>query len=238
MATRKQVAANRRNAQRSTGPKTPEGKAAVRLNALKHGLCAEDAVVFGEDEEAFDDLRDSFLDHLQPVGPLEAALVRQIVTAQWRLARCRKLETGFFELGLIDHKDDLELDYNGLTSKDKLAHVFRRDACPTPSVLGALSRYEVRIERAFFRALHELQGLQAARQHPDPPPPAETNFAEQSHSAPDTQPNPVPQNDLTPTANLPLDPAVPPAHDVLPPLTIGVPLAADRTRPSTPGACC
>ena len=198
MATRKQRAANRRNAQLSTGPITPEGKAAVRLNALKHGLTAEDAVIFGEDEEAFNDLRDSFLDHLQPVGPLEAALVRQIITAQWRLARCRKLETGFFELGLIDHKENLEVDYNGLTNKDKLAHVFRRDACPTPSVLGTLSRYEVRIERAFYRALHELQRLQAARQCPDSPPPAKTNSAEQSQSSPEPAPNPMAPNDLPP----------------------------------------
>jgi hypothetical protein len=50
MATRKQRAANRRNAQLSTGPKTPEGKAAVRLNALKHGLTAENAVIIGEEE--------------------------------------------------------------------------------------------------------------------------------------------------------------------------------------------
>jgi hypothetical protein len=79
MATRKQRAANRRNAQLSTGPVTPEGKAAVRLNALKHGLTAENATIFDEDEQAFNELRDTFLDQFHPDGPLETALVHQIV---------------------------------------------------------------------------------------------------------------------------------------------------------------
>jgi len=41
MATDRQIAANRKNAQKSTGPKTPEGRAAVRLNGVKHGLTAK-----------------------------------------------------------------------------------------------------------------------------------------------------------------------------------------------------
>jgi hypothetical protein len=149
MATEKQIAANRRNAQRSTGPKTPEGKAASRLNALKHGLVAEDAVVPVEDERAFNELRNSILDHLQPVGPLETTLVHQIAVAQRRLAVCRKLETGYFRVRL----DDAE----------KPAHIFCRGAGIAPKAFDTLSRYQTRIERAFFRDLHELQRLQAAR---------------------------------------------------------------------------
>jgi len=163
MATRKQRAANRRNAQLSTGPKTPEGKAAVRLNALKHGLTAEDAVIFDEHKEAFNELFNTFLDRLLPADPLETALVHQIVMAQWRLVRCRGLETGFFELRLIDFESDPEPEYTGLNNHQKLARIFHRDACPTPSVLDTLARYEARIERAFFRDLHELHRLQAAR---------------------------------------------------------------------------
>jgi hypothetical protein len=222
MATREQIAANRRNAQRSTGPKTPEGKAAVRLNALKHGLTAENAVIDGEDEEAFDELLNTFLDDLQPAGPLETALVHQVVMAQWRLARCRAIETGFFNLGLIDHKPDLEADYNGLIDADKLAHVFRRDACPTPSVLETLARYEARIERAFYRALHELQRLPAVRK---------TNSVEQTQSTP----KPLPEHDLTPT---PVGQALPPAQIHCPPPAAIISPGADRPAPCLPGACC
>jgi hypothetical protein len=236
MATRKQRAANRRNAQLSTGPKTPEGKAAVRLNALRHGLTAENAVIDGEDEEAFDELLNTFLDDLQPAGPLETALVHQVVMAQWRLARCRAIETGFFNLGLIDHKQDLEADYNNLIDVDKLAHVFRRDACPTPSVLETLARYEARIERAFYRALHELQRLQAVRK---------TNSVEQTQSTP----KPLPEHDLTPPVGQAVPPAhdfssrpvvqaVPPAQDSCPPPTPIISPGADRPGPCLPGACC
>ncbi len=213
MATRKQRAANRRNAQLSTGPKTPDGKAAVRLNALKHGLTAENAVIDGEDEEAFNELLNTFLDDLQPAGPLETALVHQIVMAQWRLARCRAIETGFFNLRLVDHKPDLEADYNNLIFEDKLAHVFRRDACPTPSVLETLGRYEARVERAFYRALHELQRLQAARPQPDPPPPVKTDSVEQTQPDPLTEPNPLPQNGLMPAVAPNGNPEIAPAID-------------------------
>jgi hypothetical protein len=52
MTSEKQAEANRRNALKSTGPKTPEGKNAVRLNALKHGLLSQEILLPGEDEEA------------------------------------------------------------------------------------------------------------------------------------------------------------------------------------------
>ena len=128
MASQEQIDANRRNAQHSTGPKTPEGKAAVRLNALKHGLTAENAVITGEDVEAFEELRDTFLDQFQPATPLETALVHQIVMAQWRLVRCRNIETGYFELSINDQQDELEIDYTEITRNDKLAQGERSSA--------------------------------------------------------------------------------------------------------------
>jgi hypothetical protein len=240
MATRKQRAANRRNAQLSTGPKTPEGKAAVRLNALKHGLTVEDAVIFEEDREAFNDLFNTLLDDLLPVGPLETAFVHQIVMAQWRLARCRKLETGIFALSYDDDRQDLEAGHPGFDPNEALAFLFRRNT----ETLATLSRYEARAERALYRALHELQRLQAARRQPDPPPPAKTDFAEQSQPNPETEPNPLPQNDLTPDA--PVDPNIPggllnlPAHSSDSPprmVSLRAPLQPNQDRERAEPAC-
>ena len=68
MTTEAQVNANRANAQKSTGPRTPEGKAKVAQNALKHGLLAKQAVVAGEDTDDFDLLRDQFRAGTGPGG--------------------------------------------------------------------------------------------------------------------------------------------------------------------------
>ena len=53
MSTPAQIQANRQNAQKSTGPRTPQGKAVVAQNALKHGLLARQAVIVGEDQGQF-----------------------------------------------------------------------------------------------------------------------------------------------------------------------------------------
>ena len=92
----KQVQANRRNALKSTGPKTPEGKAAVRLNANKHGLRSQEVLLPGEDEEALKRLDENLRAELQPVGELENLLVDGITAAHWRLRRLRRVEAGVF----------------------------------------------------------------------------------------------------------------------------------------------
>ena len=75
MTSERQKAANQANALNSTGPKTLEGKAAVRFNAFRHGLLAQDAVLPGEDVDAFEDLRNRVRAELSPVGPIEEFLV-------------------------------------------------------------------------------------------------------------------------------------------------------------------
>src|ERR687883_147224 len=97
MTSDKQAQANRRNALKSTGPKTPEGKAAVRYNAMKHGLLSEDVVLLpGEDEAALRELGELLREELQPVGELENLLVDRISAAHWRLRRLGRVEAGIF----------------------------------------------------------------------------------------------------------------------------------------------
>ena len=71
MATSKQIEANRRNAQKSTGPRTPEGKAIVAQNALKHGFWSPEVVIKGEDAEEFEIFRAGLLEELAPAGRLD-----------------------------------------------------------------------------------------------------------------------------------------------------------------------
>ena len=177
MASQQQIDANRQNAQKSTGPKTPEGKAAVSQNALKHGLTAQQAVISGEDKDEFDATRQSFEDELKPVGPVQTLLVQQIVMAAWRLTRLRAMESGLFQLRLVDDAKDIERNYKNLSPRTRLAYLFLRDV-RGPNALTILGRYEARVERSFYRALHELQRLQAA---------PEDKVAKQSQSSPGTR---------------------------------------------------
>jgi hypothetical protein len=102
--TAKKIEANRRNAQKSTGPKTADGKAVSKLNALKHGLLAQTVVVRGhklqESNHEFKKLCQEFYADLNPVGPLEEMLLGQIVTASWRLRRARTAESGEIALSV------------------------------------------------------------------------------------------------------------------------------------------
>src|SRR6516225_9772940 len=81
---------NRRNAQRSTGPKSPEGKERARLNALKHGLRAEEFALPGEDQEDLKRLTDEWVEYYEPRSPGERALVDRCVYATVQARRCAR----------------------------------------------------------------------------------------------------------------------------------------------------
>ena len=97
MVSTKQLEANRRNAQKSTGPKTPEGKATVRLNALKHGLTAGQVLLSDENMDVFATLATALHEQLRPSGLLECMLVDRVVSAIWRLRRLILIEAGMLE---------------------------------------------------------------------------------------------------------------------------------------------
>ena len=85
--SQKQQEANQQNAQQSTGPITPEGKAAVRLNALTYGLRARSTLIPGEDPEEYKQLWDELSAEWQPQTRTERLHLEQMATDQWLLAR-------------------------------------------------------------------------------------------------------------------------------------------------------
>jgi hypothetical protein len=92
MSTVIQIEANRRNAQFSTGPATPEGRNAVRLNALKYGIHAQSLLIPGEDPAEFDALVEDLQNTWQPQDSAERQFVDQLTTSSWRLNRLRNAE--------------------------------------------------------------------------------------------------------------------------------------------------
>ena len=109
MATKRQTKANRRNAQKSTGPKTEAGKAASSRNALGHGLTAEFLVLLpDEDGDAFERLRGGVIADLAPAGALQEVLAERAAVLLWRLDRVARMEAELFIHG------DLALDRTSL----------------------------------------------------------------------------------------------------------------------------
>src|SRR5436190_2204622 len=91
--SQERMTTNRANAQKSTGPKTAEGKAASKMNAVKHGILSREVLVSGEDQQELNTLQEWFEEDLQPVGPMEVMLVGQIVATHWRLRRILAAES-------------------------------------------------------------------------------------------------------------------------------------------------
>src|SRR5919107_6427657 len=102
MTSKKQNQANRQNALKSTGPRTPEGKATARLNATKHGLLSQEVLIPGEDEAALKELGERLRAELQPVGEMESQLVERIINTTWRLRRLSRVEAGIFTWELYE----------------------------------------------------------------------------------------------------------------------------------------
>ena len=158
MATDKQIAANRLNAQKSTGPRTPEGRAAVRLNGVTHGLTAETLVLKGESESDFKAVFDSLEAEYEPETPTEETLVAQLAMATWRLRRVYNMEAGYYSdrlNQLADYADEEKLDH-----AQRLGNVADTNSNP----IAMIGRQEARLERTYYRALHELQRLRKERE--------------------------------------------------------------------------
>ena len=173
--TEQRVAANRTNAAKSTGPRTKEGKAIAARNAVKHGLLC-DEVRIGEfpDEvrEVFNVFRDMLLSRLEPEGQVEQLLAERVVAAAWRLRRAGRMEGLLTANEICSVADDRQI---GLmlpgphNKRDELAQAVSR--LFHRGTYEQLSRYETRIERGMYKALHELQRLQGRRRGELVPPP-------------------------------------------------------------------
>lgn len=87
MTSVRKIEANRKNAQKSTGPRTEEGRHKVRFNALQHGLCAETIVLPHEDATAYQNRLETWTADLKPRTDMEAYLIGRMVKLSWKLDR-------------------------------------------------------------------------------------------------------------------------------------------------------
>ena len=152
MATPLQLEANRCNSQKSTGPRTPEGKAVTRFNALKTGIHAQSHVIPGEDAAELAELADGYHQQFHPATPAERFLIDTLVASEWQLRRLHKAEAQLWEREL----NQLSKTPEGAQERFPLAYVFSRE------IFARMHRCVQAAERSYFRALKELTRLQAA----------------------------------------------------------------------------
>src|SRR5262249_13379210 len=98
MTSYRQIEANRRNALKSTGPKSEEGKQASRCNALRHGLTAETVIGSLEDAEDYKAFEAAITADYDAQSAVERELVLRLASILWRLRRATSIETGLFEI--------------------------------------------------------------------------------------------------------------------------------------------
>lgn len=153
--SQKQLGANRQNAKLG-GVKTDEGKAVSRYNALKHGLLSKEVLLTDESEAELISLGKKLRAELVPETEFELVLVDRITANVWRLRRVMRIEKE-----MID-SDREEEDFRGTITTKSLGSALSYDFANNDTY-GKLIRYEASIERGIYKALHELQRLQAAR---------------------------------------------------------------------------
>jgi len=176
MTSYRQIEANRRNALKSTGPKSEEGKQVSRCNALRHGLTAETVIGSLEDAEDYKAFEAAITADYDAQSAVERELVLQLASILWRLRRATTMETGLFEIQ-ADHLHTYRENHQLLSDSRDVIHTllrhrnvktdntiefarcFLRLANLPNFALDRLSRYEAILWRQAGRILFALDAL-------------------------------------------------------------------------------
>ena len=175
-----QLQATRRNAQLSTGPITPEGKAISSRNALKTGLTGKTVLLANDDAALYQNHVAGFFDELNPVGDRETELTQSIADSKWRLARIPSLEFGLYALGRIEFAEE----FQNLPQAEAAALIEAKTFLAYQRQLNNLSIQESRLRRQCEKDTAELTRLQQLR--------AQTERAKAKTAAATSKPQSIP----------------------------------------------
>ena len=156
MATQSQLAANRRNAEKSTGPRSAEGKAVSSRNALKTGLYCPGIIIGHESTTQLQTLEAQFTAEYRPSTPTERALVDTLIHLEWMLRRYRWLET-----------ETWHATQDQITSA-QMQSTWTCHAFIAQPAISRIHRLRNSTQKAFRETVAELRALQAERDAPPP----------------------------------------------------------------------
>ncbi|MHB9026294.1 MAG: hypothetical protein ACYC7E_19315, partial [Armatimonadota bacterium] len=173
MTSKRKRMSNRLNAMKSTGPRTPAGKARSSQNAIKHGFFARATLLPQEDRALFTDFARAMRHDLMPVGALEEVYAAQIIVGAWRMQRQARIEAGVFSEFLENGRQAMKYN-NGKRYDPNYPMVFAESEVGVwghaftfyngkGEPFEKLMRYQTLVSREFHRAVRDLQRLQAVR---------------------------------------------------------------------------
>lgn len=149
------LAANRANAQHSTGPKDTNR---TRFNGVQHGLTSKQTVIPGESQEEYDEFSSEFLRDLNPQSAIERTLAERTIAAAWRLRRFQRIETAYYNDRIDAYlKDNPEGDPTAA-----LANLFVDPAEIAKTKL--FLRYQTSVQREYDKAITEFRKARAERE--------------------------------------------------------------------------
>jgi hypothetical protein len=149
---------NRANAQKSTGPKSPEGKQRASMNACRHNLSGQNLILQPAEMEAYNRLAAAMLSDLNPKSEPERQIAEKVIDTHFRLNRLAGLENNIFNFGLLANETQTPHD-------DRLEVMIAQTRAwiERSSSFDVLGRYESRLTRQLLKYQEEFERLQAVR---------------------------------------------------------------------------
>jgi hypothetical protein len=163
------------NGAKSRGAKTPQGRAAVSMNAISHGLTAKTLILQNENPEQFAKMLNSYFDYLQPTNQIEVDVVADMVAARWRLRRIWRFETAMLDIEMDFQAPDFEKRFEEYDEDMRGGVAFSALADKSKGLSTAL-RYDIHLSRTCRRSLQDLNRLRGAGLQNKPTEPAKSQL--------------------------------------------------------------
>jgi hypothetical protein len=163
MSTQRKIDSARANGAKSHGPITEQGRKTSSMNALKHGLTARTVILSNENGDEYTVLLDSYVDNLQPIGPVEMDLVLEMVNAKWQQRRFSNIESQLFE-EYMERAKEVYGPSNASHHRETLEQTAGFRIMAESTALTMLNRMKSRLERTYSRALNNLLRLRRLRE--------------------------------------------------------------------------
>ena len=192
MSTLTKAESARINGAKSRGPKTPQGRATVSMNAFSHGLTAKTLILQNESPERFMEMLNAYLDFLQPTNQIEIDLISDMVAARWRLRRIWRFETAMLDIEMDSQAPDFEKRFEKYDEDMRGGAAFSALSDKSKGLSTAL-RYDIHLSRTYRRSLQELYRLRGAGLKNKPTEPAKSplNGKEQALNGDQKQEDPT-----------------------------------------------